>query len=149
MHDLAEAAVAAMEITVEATAVEPLPTMTYDVVRHRGHWKVLHVGRHSASHPSQKSAIDSAVKLAMESKAAGRNVVTTSLASLILAQLRSDGDGGRHRDLTPRIQAALGRNVTLPDLFKLKGKEDFHDRRNDPPSVGQGVSGPRSTRDKP
>ncbi|MBA4096890.1 MAG: hypothetical protein C0484_09005 [Rhodospirillum sp.] len=97
MHDLAEAAVAAMEITVEATAVEatavePLPTMTYDVVRHRGHWKVLHVGRHSASHPSQKSAIDSAVKLAMESKAAGRNVV-----------VRLNRTDGRIFDLTETV----------------------------------------------
>ena len=92
MHDLAEAAVATMEITVEATAVEPLPTMTYDVVRHRGHWKVLHVGRHSASHPSQKSAIDSAVKLAMESKAAGRNVV-----------VRLNRTDGRIFDLTETV----------------------------------------------
>jgi len=60
---------------VEAGFAEPLPTLTFDVVRHRGHWKVLHVGKHSQAHPNQQAAIDSAMKLAKEGKAAGRNVV--------------------------------------------------------------------------
>jgi hypothetical protein len=95
MHELADVAVATMEITFEASVIETLPTMTYDVVRHRGHWKVLHVGRHSASHPSQKSAIDSAVKLAMESRAAGRAVL-----------VRLNRTDGRIFDLTETMSAA-------------------------------------------
>jgi hypothetical protein len=58
----------------EATLAEPLPTLIYDVVRHRGHWRVLHIGKHSAALPNQKAAIEQAMKLALESKAAGRNV---------------------------------------------------------------------------
>jgi hypothetical protein len=95
MHELADMAVTTMEVTVEATVIEALPTLTYDVVRHRGHWKVLHVGRHSASHPSQKSAIDSAVKLALESRAAGRNVL-----------VRLNRTDGRIFDLTETVAAA-------------------------------------------
>lgn len=95
MHELADMAVTTMEVTVEATVIEALPTLTYDVVRHRGHWKVLHVGRHSASRPSQKSAIDSAVKLALESRAAGRNVL-----------VRLNRTDGRIFDLTETVAAA-------------------------------------------
>jgi hypothetical protein len=57
--------------TSDAGFVEPLPTLTYDVVRHRGHWKVLHIGKLSAPHENQRAAIDCAMKLAMEGKAAG------------------------------------------------------------------------------
>lgn len=71
MHEAA----AALVPTGEVTAAEPLPTLVYDVVRHRGHWRVLHIGKHSAALPSQKAAIEQAMKLAIESKAAGRNVV--------------------------------------------------------------------------
>ena len=93
MHELATLAAPAIDTpAIDTPFVETLPTMTYDVVRHRGHWKVLHVGRHSASHLSQKSAIDSAVKLAMESKAAGRNVV-----------VRLNRTDGRIFDLTETV----------------------------------------------
>jgi hypothetical protein len=66
-----------MEASALATVKqpEPLPTLIYDVVRHRGHWRVLHIGKHSAPHANQKAAIASAMKLAAESKAAGRSVV--------------------------------------------------------------------------
>lgn len=64
-----------LAVAGEATFVEPLPTLTYDVVRHRGHWRVLHIGKHSAAYPNQKAAIAQAMKLAMESKAAGRDVM--------------------------------------------------------------------------
>jgi hypothetical protein len=70
MHELASAVAAAYD----APFVETLPTMTYDVVRHRGHWKVLHIGKHSAPHPNQKAAIDSAMKLATQYQASGRSV---------------------------------------------------------------------------
>ena len=59
----------------DSKRADPLPTLTYDVVRHRGHWRVLHIGKHSAAQPSQKAAIAQAMKLAIESRAAGRNVV--------------------------------------------------------------------------
>jgi hypothetical protein len=78
MHDLAEATGNASEATGNASETkraDPLPTLTYDVVRHRGHWRVLHIGKHSAAQPDQKAAIAHAMKLAMESKAAGRSVV--------------------------------------------------------------------------
>jgi hypothetical protein len=70
MHELSGALAAG-----EAKFAEPLPTVIYDVVRHRGHWRVLHIGKHSAPHPNQKAAIDQAMKLASVSKAEGRNVV--------------------------------------------------------------------------
>ena len=56
-------------------APEALPPLIYDVVRHRGHWRVLHVGKHSLPHAGQDAAIDAAMKVAMERKAAGRTVV--------------------------------------------------------------------------
>ena len=71
MHELSVAVVSAGE----AALAEPLPTLTYDVVRHRGHWRVLHIGKHSAAHPNQKAAIEHAMRLATESRAAGRNVL--------------------------------------------------------------------------
>ena len=70
MRELSEATIGG-----KAKLPEPLPTLTYEVVRHRGHWRVLHIGKHSAPHPNQKAAIACAMKLAMESKTAGRNVV--------------------------------------------------------------------------
>lgn len=45
---------------------------TYDVVRHRGCWRVLFLGRHSPSHPNQESAVKEATRLAREKLAAGR-----------------------------------------------------------------------------
>ncbi len=45
---------------------------TYDVVRHLGCWRVLHIGRHSRGHRDQEAAIRAAVKLARGKLAAGR-----------------------------------------------------------------------------
>lgn len=70
-----DSTMSAVALVAEAAFAEALPTMTYDVVRHRGHWKVLHVGKHSQPHPNQQAAIESAMKLAKEGKAAGRSVV--------------------------------------------------------------------------
>ncbi len=59
MHELATLAPPAIDTpAIDTPFVETLPTMTYDVVRHRGHWKVLHIGKHSAPHPNQKAAIE-------------------------------------------------------------------------------------------
>lgn len=74
---------------------ESLPAMTYDVVRYRGSWRVLHIGKHSAPHPSQQAAIDSAMKCAMADMAAGRTVA-----------VRLNRTDGRIFDLTDGIQQA-------------------------------------------
>jgi hypothetical protein len=50
-----------------------LAEFSFDVVRYRGKWRVLHLGRHSPSHPDQESAIRAARKLAKEKIAAGRD----------------------------------------------------------------------------
>lgn len=60
-------------------AAEALPAFCYEVVRHRGTWRVLHVGRHSRPHLSQEAAIGSAMKLALEKEAAGHTVVVRLL----------------------------------------------------------------------
>lgn len=57
---------------------------TYDVVRHRGCWRLLHIGRHSRSHRDQEAAIRAAIKLAKAKRAAGRDVE--------VRLIRTDGD---------------------------------------------------------
>jgi hypothetical protein len=49
-----------------------LPMLEYEVVRHRGHWRVLHIGKHSAPCDNQDAAIAAAVAQARESVAQGR-----------------------------------------------------------------------------
>jgi len=61
-----------------ATA-DALPTLCYEVVRHRGHWRVLHLGKRSSAHASQEAAIESAMKTAMKQEAAGRTVTVKLL----------------------------------------------------------------------
>lgn len=69
-----------------------LPTLEYEVVRHRGHWRVLHIGKHSAPCDSQDAAIAAAVDQAKRSLAQGR---------LALVRLkRTDGEE-RLIDLDP------------------------------------------------
>jgi len=53
-------------------APHSLPMLEYEVVRHRGHWRVLHIGKHSAPHDSQDAAIAAAVAQAKQSVAQGR-----------------------------------------------------------------------------
>ena len=55
-------------------AAEGLPAITYDVVRYRGSWRVLHVGKYSAPHPSQQAAIDVAMRAATQDLANGQAV---------------------------------------------------------------------------
>ena len=61
-----------------------LSVLEYGVVRHRGHWRVLHIGKHSAPYDSQDAAIAAAVARAKESVAQGR----MALVRLI----RTDGE---------------------------------------------------------
>ena len=49
----------------------PVASFMFEVVRHRGHWRVLHIGRHSPPHPSQEAAIGCAMKMALEKEAGG------------------------------------------------------------------------------
>ena len=66
--------------------------LEYEVVRQRGHWRVLHVGKHSAPYDSQHAAIAAAVARAKQSVALGR----TALVRL----KRTDGEE-RLIDLNP------------------------------------------------
>ena len=61
-----------------------LPVLEYGVVRHRGHWRLLHMGKHSAPYDSQDAGIAAAVARAKESVAQGR----MALVRLI----RTDGE---------------------------------------------------------
>lgn len=54
------------------TATPALPLLEYEVVRHRGHWRVLHIGKHSAPYDSQEAAIAAAVGRAKEWVTQGR-----------------------------------------------------------------------------
>jgi hypothetical protein len=45
---------------------------TYDVVRQRGFWRVLHLGKHSPSCPTQQAAIEAAIKRAKKAMALGQ-----------------------------------------------------------------------------
>lgn len=66
--------------------------LEYEVVRHRGHWRVFHIGKHSAPCDSQDAAIAAAIGQAKEAVAQGR---------LALVRLkRTDGDE-RLIDLEP------------------------------------------------
>jgi hypothetical protein len=53
---------------------EPLPPLLYEVVRHRGHWRVFHIGKHSSPFSDQMSATASAIELAKQAKESGREV---------------------------------------------------------------------------
>jgi len=59
-------------------AGELLPPLTYEIVRHRGHWRVLHIGRHSAPHPDQAAAT-AAMESARQAKTSARNVIVRLL----------------------------------------------------------------------
>jgi hypothetical protein len=63
---------------------EVLPLLTYEVVRHRGHWRVLHIGQHSAPHLDQEAAKAAAMEAARQAKASGREVA--------VRLLRTDGE---------------------------------------------------------
>jgi hypothetical protein len=74
------------------SAPPSLPPLEYEVVRHRGHWRVLHRGKHSAPYASQDAAVATAVAQAKQSVAQGR---------LALVRLkRTDGEE-RLIDLDP------------------------------------------------
>lgn len=66
------------DLTPRPQSIESLPVIAYDVVRYRGSWRVLHAGKHSAPHPGQTAAIDSAMKAAAQDMANGR-IVTVRL----------------------------------------------------------------------
>jgi hypothetical protein len=60
---------------LETAPSKELPVLLYEVVRDRGHWRVLHIGKHSPPHPDQATAIAAAVDSAKQARASGREVV--------------------------------------------------------------------------
>ena len=58
-----------------ASSGDALPTLIYDIVRHRGHWRVLHAGRHSNPHADQQAATTAAILAARQGCTAGRTVL--------------------------------------------------------------------------
>ena len=62
-----------------AQSEELLPHLTYEVVRHRGHWRVLHLGKHSAPHLDQEAAKAAAIESARQARASGRDAVVRLL----------------------------------------------------------------------
>ena len=48
-----------------------LPALLFEVVRHRGHWRILHKNRHSSPFDDQTAAVTAAIKKAKEKRAAG------------------------------------------------------------------------------
>src|SRR5262249_46569603 len=69
LHQTADFASAA-----PAGAGESLPPVVSDVVRHRGSWGVLYVGRYPPPYPNQQAAIDAATQAATQDMANGRTV---------------------------------------------------------------------------
>jgi len=63
----------------QVTAEEQLPTLLYEVVRHRGHWRVLHIGKHSPPLADQAAATAAATELAQQARESGRTVVVRLL----------------------------------------------------------------------
>ena len=57
---------------IKGSAPASLPMLEYEIVRHRGHWRVLHIGKHSAPYDSQDAAIAAALDQAKQSVAQGR-----------------------------------------------------------------------------
>jgi hypothetical protein len=69
-----------MNTLAEATPVsEQLPTLLYEVVRHRGHWRVLHIGKHSPPFADQVAATAAAIGLAQRARTSGRFVAVRLL----------------------------------------------------------------------
>ena len=72
-----EASMAATASKVETlkqarlNGAEPAPSQLFEVVRHRGSWRVLHKGKHSPAFDDQTAAIAGAVKLAKAKIKAG------------------------------------------------------------------------------
>jgi len=55
------------------TAMEKTPEVrTYDVVRHNGAWRVLHLGRYSTGYNDQQAAVAAAIEKAKGQMARGR-----------------------------------------------------------------------------
>jgi hypothetical protein len=81
-----------MDTSDKDLAPPSLPTLEYEVIRHRGHWRVLHVGKHSAPCDSQDAAIAAAVDQAKRSLAQGRQA---------LVRLKRTDGGERLIDLDP------------------------------------------------
>jgi hypothetical protein len=55
-------------------SAEASPCFRYDVVRHRGHWRVRHIGRNYGTHANSEAAVKAAIKLAAKKQRDGHLV---------------------------------------------------------------------------
>src|SRR5688572_28969639 len=99
MHELADVAVTTMEITVEATVIESLPTMTYDDVRHPRSLESA-ACRTPLGIPPQSEVCHRQRREARSGKQSRRPRRPRSAEPNRRANLRSHGDSGRRSDLT-------------------------------------------------
>jgi hypothetical protein len=53
---------------------QPLALLLFEVVRHRGHWRVLHHNKHSTPHTDQLAAIVAGKRLARKKRKLGHPV---------------------------------------------------------------------------
>jgi hypothetical protein len=74
---------------------EQRPTLLYDVVWHRGRWRIRHLGKHSAPFSDQAAAIDAAWKLARKKQGQG-HVVEVHLhrtdGEIVMPPARTESD---------------------------------------------------------
>ncbi len=56
-----------------SSTAKPPELRTYDVVRHNGAWRVLHLGRYSTGFLDQQAAVAAAIEKAKGQMARGRN----------------------------------------------------------------------------
>jgi hypothetical protein len=68
-----EARLQALRESRLSSKAKPPEMRTYDVVRHNGAWRVLHLGRYSAGYRDQQAAIAAAVEKAKGQVARGRS----------------------------------------------------------------------------
>jgi hypothetical protein len=68
-----EARLQALRESRLAATAKPPELRTYDVVRHNGAWRVLHLGRYSTGYRDQQAAISAAVERAKGQMARGRS----------------------------------------------------------------------------
>jgi hypothetical protein len=68
-----EARLQALRQSRLSAAAKPPELRTYDVVRHNGAWRVLHLGRYSSGYRDQQAALSAALERAKGQMARGRD----------------------------------------------------------------------------
>ena len=74
---------------------KPAPELVFEVVRHRGHWRVLHHNKHSTPHADQNAAIQAAKDLAKKKRELGHRVKVELVRTdgQVVGQNLDDQDG--------------------------------------------------------